>query len=131
VPTIRYNTDLEFIDSIKKEGVTIESFTIGNNGITIVSKNIGTFFVKKGNYLSLPPKRLIKIMENKKKWKVSDDEPLAKVFIRYTDDPTNKDKTFDDFLDDVGIPVDERNDFCVAAIIKQILQEIHGNENAE
>lgn len=62
------------------------------------------------------------------RWEVDEDANLGQVFIDYTDDPRNKDKTFDDFFDDIGIEEGMRNDFLVAAILKQA-QEIERTKN--
>jgi len=50
---------------------------------------------------------------------MDEDTPLAELYITYTDNPNNADKTFNDFFDDCGIPMESRNDCAVVAMIKQ------------
>lgn len=45
---------------------------------------------------------------------------LAEEYIKYVGDPANENKTFDDFFDHVKVPEEERNDFVIAAMFKQV-----------
>lgn len=47
---------------------------------------------------------------------------LAKAYIDYTDAGMPDGDTWDDFFDHVNVPKEDRNQFAVAAILKQALE---------
>lgn len=50
----------------------------------------------------------------------NENTDLAKLFVDYMKElPENSNKTMDDFFDHVNLPINLRNDFAVAAILKQ------------
>lgn len=51
---------------------------------------------------------------------------LAKKFIKYSNNPQNFDKCFDDFFKHVGVKKKHRSDFLIASILKQV-REIEDN----
>jgi hypothetical protein len=59
--------------------------------------------------------------------KIGKDKSLAKAYIKYSDDPANVGKTFNDFFKAVGVKKKHRSTFLVASILKQA-QELANNE---
>ena len=54
---------------------------------------------------------------------------LAKKYIEYIDDPRHSESTFNDFFDWVGIPMKNRTNFAVAAILKNVRNIILDENN--
>jgi len=53
---------------------------------------------------------------------------LAMEYVKYMDNKENKNKTFDDFFNHVGVVKKLRNDFLVACILTQAREIIEGEE---
>ena len=49
---------------------------------------------------------------------IEDEKSYAVKYLEYMD-MEERGETFDDFFDWLGVPVNQRNDFVVAAILKQ------------
>ncbi len=126
MPTVKFNKDKQssFIKELEDNKVVVNSFKMIGDRIYVDTKNIGEITVMSGNLIVFSPVK-DKEIENEEihlrsKWLVIGDAPIAPVFIAYTADPENAEKTFDDFYDDIGVPFVERSDFATAALLNQV-----------
>lgn len=150
MPVLKFTGNtLGFIDELKSYDVVVEAFSVKGDTINVTTGNMGQFTTSVGKFLSTPPLEALRkskgeyyrrkyphnitekvdVDEPKSIWKVHKDEPLAATFIKYVEDPNHEHKTFDDFFNDLGIPEEERSDFAVAAMLRQV-KELRGLEDA-
>lgn len=59
---------------------------------------------------------------------IEEEESLAAKYLEYLDKP-DRGETYNDFFDWVGIPMYQRNDFAVTAILKQAMEICERKEN--
>ena len=133
MPTVIYDGSAEeFIEGLQLAGVEIDEFSVDTNDtIHISALNMGNLSVNRGAIITTPPSSTLqkdKVLSGGK-WKVKKSESLAETYIKYVDDVSNGNKTFNDFFDDIGISEKHRTDFAVASILKEA-REIIEKENS-
>ena len=116
MPKVKFTGNiLDFQKDLKEHGIVPTSIAYTTEELYCeTDTSLGNFRVKKGEGVDIPKDLELKV---KNKWKIGKDTPLAPVFMAYIEDPDNAKKTFDDFYDDVGIPVKDRSDFITAAML--------------